>query len=218
AITVVNRTASHTTVHWHGMELESIYDGVAGWSGAASALAPLILPGDSFTVAFTPPRAGTFIYHTHMDETAQLSTGMYGAMIVLEPDERFDPEHDVLFVLGGALDGDTVGPALNGHFQPPVLTFHAGTTYRLRLINILPAAPVAVQLSQDSTILEWRPVSKDGAALPESLQRAGPATLFRVGVGETYDAEWTPQQPGEVVLKLSQPREGSSILQCSRVR
>jgi len=59
AITVVNRLREHTTVHWHGMELESVYDGVSGWSRAAGSVAPLVAPGDSFTVAFTPPRAGT---------------------------------------------------------------------------------------------------------------------------------------------------------------
>jgi FtsP/CotA-like multicopper oxidase with cupredoxin domain len=32
AITVINRLPEATTVHWHGMELESVYDGVAGWS------------------------------------------------------------------------------------------------------------------------------------------------------------------------------------------
>jgi FtsP/CotA-like multicopper oxidase with cupredoxin domain len=30
-ITVVNQLREPTTVHWHGIELESYYDGVAGW-------------------------------------------------------------------------------------------------------------------------------------------------------------------------------------------
>ena len=36
-ITVVNRLGESTAVHWHGMELDSIYDGVHGWSGNAGA-------------------------------------------------------------------------------------------------------------------------------------------------------------------------------------
>ena len=40
-------------------------------------------PGDSFTVLMTPPRAGTFIYHTHADELAQLTGGLYGALLVI---------------------------------------------------------------------------------------------------------------------------------------
>jgi len=62
-ITVINRAKHATAVHWHGMELESYYDGVAGWSGSDARTAPLIAPGDSFVVHITPPRPGTFIYH-----------------------------------------------------------------------------------------------------------------------------------------------------------
>ncbi len=65
-----------TAVHWHGMELESFFDGVAGWSGAGNRLAPIIAPGDSFVAHMTPPRAGTFIYHTHAGELAQLTGGL----------------------------------------------------------------------------------------------------------------------------------------------
>ncbi len=61
AITVVNRSMQPTAVHWHGMELESLFDGVAGWSGAGTRVAPIIAPGDSFVAHMTPPRVGTFI-------------------------------------------------------------------------------------------------------------------------------------------------------------
>src|SRR6185436_3400246 len=99
-ITVINRLSEPTSVHWHGMELDAYFDGVGGWSGAGTRRAPLVAPGDSFTVAFTPPRAGTFMYHTHMEEEAQLHYGMFGPIIVLEPGERLDPERDLFFMLG----------------------------------------------------------------------------------------------------------------------
>src|SRR5262249_3949623 len=41
-ITVVNHLREPTAVHWHGIELESYWDGVAGWSGAGAQLAPSI--------------------------------------------------------------------------------------------------------------------------------------------------------------------------------
>ncbi|HEX9564019.1 MAG TPA: multicopper oxidase domain-containing protein [Gemmatimonadaceae bacterium] len=41
AITVINRLPEPTTVHWHGMELESYFDGVSGWSGSPSPEAML---------------------------------------------------------------------------------------------------------------------------------------------------------------------------------
>ena len=67
-ITVVNRLSAATAVHWHGIELESFYDGVHQWSGSTDRRAPMIEPGGRFVVRFTPPRAGTFIYHTHLHD------------------------------------------------------------------------------------------------------------------------------------------------------
>jgi manganese oxidase len=174
AITVINRSDELTTVHWHGMELESVYDGVAGWSGAGSNLAPLIAPGDSFTVSFTPPRAGTYIYHTHMDEGTQLLTGSYGPLIVLEPGQRFDPDTDLILMVGRAVNDDVNRHAINGRHEPPPLTLRAGTTYRLRIINILPAAPMEVELRPTRHCSRWTPVAKDGADLPRALQTQRP--------------------------------------------
>ena len=37
SIEVVNRSTEPTAVHWHGIELESYYDGAVGWSGDARA-------------------------------------------------------------------------------------------------------------------------------------------------------------------------------------
>src|SRR6185369_9934421 len=52
-VAVVNHLSVPTTVHWHGIELESYNDGVGGWSGAGAHLAPMIAPGDSFVATFT---------------------------------------------------------------------------------------------------------------------------------------------------------------------
>jgi len=206
AITVINRLREPTTVHWHGMELESVFDGVSGWSRTGGNLAPLLAPGDSFTVAFSPPRAGTYIYHTHMDEGEQLPHGLYGPLLVVEPGERFDPATDLVFVIGGAVERDTAGPALNGRRTPLPLTLRAGTRYRLRLINIQTAAAAEVDLLADSTAQLWRPLAKDGAEVPPAARTETPARLRRFGVGETYDFEWTPAGPMEAVLQVRSER------------
>ena len=78
-ITVANRLAEGTTVHWHGIRLPIAMDGVPGISQ------PPIRPGESFTYEFTPPDAGTFWYHPHADSLQQLGRGMAGALIVEEP-------------------------------------------------------------------------------------------------------------------------------------
>ena len=218
AITVLNRTDQLTTVHWHGMELESIYDGVAGWSGVGSNLAPLIVPGDSFTVAFTPPRAGTYIYHTHMDEGLQLRTGAYGPLIVLDPGQSFDPETDLVFMVGRAVDGGVNRHAINGRHAPPPLTLLAGTTYRLRFINILPAAPIELELHADSTLLSWTPISKDGAWVPASQRTPAPSRLGAFGVGETWDVLWTPDRRMDAVVTAGNEADGFMIRQVLQVR
>jgi hypothetical protein len=46
-ITVVNHLDEPTAVHWHGIELESLFDSVPGWAGLGSPLAPEILAARS---------------------------------------------------------------------------------------------------------------------------------------------------------------------------
>ncbi|MEX0909379.1 MAG: multicopper oxidase domain-containing protein, partial [Gemmatimonadaceae bacterium] len=199
SVTVVNRLKQASSVHWRGMELESVFDGVAGYSGIGNTRAPLIAPGDSFTVSFTPPRAGTYMYHTHMDEEDQLTAGLYGPIIVLEPGERYDPSRDFSFTMGVGPNPAPAkrGRALNGSLNPPPRTLKAGLTYRLRLINLGFAEAEGFRLTAaDSSEQTWRLISKDGAAVTGKAN--GPARQL-VGVGESYDFEWTPKA-GEAFL------------------
>src|SRR5262249_3408424 len=76
SIMVVNQLKENTSVHWHGLEIESYYDGVAGLSGAPTRLAPIIAPGDSFEARLTPPRSGTFMYHSHANDVVQQTAGL----------------------------------------------------------------------------------------------------------------------------------------------
>jgi len=64
-----------------------------------TSTAPMIEPGASFVVRFTPPRTGTFIYHTHLDDIRQLSSGLYGSIIVLEPGQSLDAEKDRIMLV-----------------------------------------------------------------------------------------------------------------------
>jgi FtsP/CotA-like multicopper oxidase with cupredoxin domain len=204
-ITVINRLPEVTAVHWHGIELESYSDGVAGWSGATNRLAPMIAPGDSFTARLTVPRAGTFIYHTHLNDVEQLTSGLYGALIVLEPGQRFDPATDHLFVT--SWDGNvTADPSIlvNGDTAAAPLELAAGVPHRFRFINIGPAQRLFYAIRKDSTVMKWRRLAKDGADLPPSLAITSPA-IRRLGVGEMFDAEFLPPAPGEYRLTIGTP-------------
>jgi FtsP/CotA-like multicopper oxidase with cupredoxin domain len=201
---VVNRLSEPTTIHWHGLELRSVYDGVAGWSRTGASIAPLIAPGQSFSVRIKPPRAGTFIYHTHMDETEQLAQGMAGPLLVLEPGQVFDPQVDRVFLIGGQTDGD-YPVTINGAVDPPPEFFSVGTKYRLRIVQITRGVPIDIALRRNGSSLRWLPVAKDGADLPAAM-REEVAAEIRTNAGETFDFVWTPDAAGDATFVVRYER------------
>lgn len=217
AITITNQSKEPTAVHWHGMEDESYYDGIPGWDGTAHHRAPVIRPGGSFVAYFTPRRPGTFIYHTHWDDVRQLTSGLYGALLVLPPGKSYDPETDKIFLLGRSGPNDSHDPLLlNGSPQPGVMTLVAGTTYRFRLINITPNDGAQVSIAAfgpgANRTSTWRAVAKDGADLPPEQATVSDArtTLF---VGETRDYEFAPKTEGKFVLRFLNGQNGNEISQ-----
>jgi FtsP/CotA-like multicopper oxidase with cupredoxin domain len=217
-ITIVNQLHEPTTVHWHGMELDSYYDGVANWGAHGSEVTPMISPGDSFRVRFTPPRAGTFMYHTHLHDQVQLSRGLYGPLIVVEPGTRFDPAHDHIVVLSRGGPGPSEGPVLfNGGLKPPPLHWQTGQRYRIRLINIAAFDGIGVALRAEEKQLQWRALARDGADLPSEqalMQEARQSTL----PGETFDFEYQPNEAGNLQLEVSNARLKMKVTQQIEVR
>ncbi|MEO6526698.1 MAG: multicopper oxidase domain-containing protein [Gemmatimonadaceae bacterium] len=212
-ITVVNTLKEATGVHWHGIELESWSDGVVGWSGMGANVAPLIAPGDSFVAHLTLPRAGTFIYHTHLNDFEQVTSGLYGGIIVLEPGQRYDPLRDHLFVIGWDGPQDPPHWLVNGDSLPPPMEMRVGQTQRLRFVNIGVAVSAFVVLRRDSAVVRWRALAKDGANLPATSATVRPA-VQRVGVGETYDFELASPVAGRYRLALEK-RDGTPVWQQS---
>ncbi len=200
---VVNRLAETTAIHWHGLELESWSDGVAGWSGIGSRVAPPVAASDSFTAHLTLRRAGTFIYHTHLHDVSQLTAGLFGPIVVLPPGKTFDPATDLVFTAGwdGPSGGDVI---VNGDTTAPPLTLARGRPYRLRFVNIGPAGRLRFSVERDSAdYLPWRRIAKDGADLPVSQAIDGPATEI-IEVGETLDVSFTADA-GDYELTVRPP-------------
>lgn len=210
SITVVNRTSEPTAVHWHGMELDSYFDGVAGFSGSGTQLSPVIQPGDSFQARFTPPRAGTFIYHTHVDELRQEPAGLAGALIVVDP-AQYDSTRDVPVLISTPRDEEVARRSvlINGRLAVEPVTLRVGVPSRFRLINITVGRPsISVRIVRDTALIQWRSVAKDGADLPEEKRLVGAARRL-VSIGETYDYEVTPDKPGDLRLEV---RSGAGLL------
>jgi FtsP/CotA-like multicopper oxidase with cupredoxin domain len=169
-IQVENRLAEDTTVHWHGIRLPNAMDGVPGLTQ------PPIKPGQTFVYEFTPPDAGTFWYHPHMDSLQQLGRGLSGALIVAE---RAPPavDRDLLWMLtdwrlgedgriagrfGNSMEammagrvGNTV--TLNGRVSAGELV-RAGERIRLRLVNGSLARIMALSFEGHRPLV----VAKDG--------------------------------------------------------
>jgi FtsP/CotA-like multicopper oxidase with cupredoxin domain len=146
-ITVENRLAEETTVHWHGLRVPNAMDGVPHLTQ------PPIAPGETFVYAFDVPDAGTYWYHPHQRSFEQVGRGLYGPLIV-EEREPLQVDRDITWVLGdwrllpdaqisddfgGFMDashngrvGNTV--TVNGRV-PDMFAVRAGERIRLRLIN-----------------------------------------------------------------------------------
>jgi FtsP/CotA-like multicopper oxidase with cupredoxin domain len=203
-ITVVNRLNEPTAVHWHGIELESYPDGVPGWSGTPGHVFQSVAPGDSFTAEFTPPRAGSFMYHAHSDEMIQILGGLYGPLVVVAPGETFDTATNRLVMVGSLARHDSLHAVVNGRLDPAPIELRAGRTYRFRLFNIGDARTAFALRRPDSSIVAWRAVAKDGAELPPAqavVQREPTMT----GPGEILDFELSTGAPGDLVLDLNAP-------------
>jgi FtsP/CotA-like multicopper oxidase with cupredoxin domain len=206
-IAIINRSKVETSVHWHGIELESYFDGVPGWGGDSRRVTPPIKPGETFVAEMTPPRAGTFMYHTHWHDSVQLSSGMYGPLIVLPPGEKYDPttERMVLISARPLAPGITNPFLINGSATPAPLQMLVGTTYRIRFINVTPnAVNYLVRLVSGDQPVEWRNIAKDGADLPLQ-QIVNTKEPLSIAVGETRDFEFRPTAPGDLRVELRMP-------------
>jgi manganese oxidase len=203
-IEVKNQSRNPTAIHWHGIELESYYDGVPGWSGSAQQITPPIAPGTSFVARFAPPRAGTFIYHTHWHDETQIRNGLYGPLIVLEPGQKFDPDEDRTFLFSvGIYPPLGFMMLINGQPGPDPLPLHIGKRYRFRLINITDdGSDLRVRFLLNGEPVSWRAIAKDGADLPPEQIVTSRADMF-LTVGATCDVEVTLEKPGPMGLQIS---------------
>ena len=214
AIMIVNHLAEPVAVHWHGIEVQdSYFDGVPGVSGdGRRRLTPEIAPGDSFEARFTPPRSGTFMYHAHMDEELEQQAGLEGALIVRDSAAAPGPDDHEFFLKGNHRYTGAHPAELNGDIDPDTVVLHVGRPARLRLLNLarttvapvfsLTARPDSVlRLARDTMVVSWRPLAKDGFDLPVEQQVSRPSGQV-VSMGETYDFEYTPLQPGILRLEV----------------
>lgn len=201
SIWVVNRSTEPTAIHWHGIELESYYDGVVGLGGMPGSRTPPIMPADSFEVHITPPRSGSFMYHTHFEDVRQQNGGLYAPIAIVEPGVTVDRDHDLSFLMANTVIGLVAFNGSTAQLREP-LTMHVGQSYRLRIANITTGSPnLVMQVTRDSVVTQWRALAKDGFDLPASQSTHRPARQA-ISMGEIYDFEVTPDREGPMAFEV----------------
>jgi FtsP/CotA-like multicopper oxidase with cupredoxin domain len=101
-VPVVNKLPAETSVHWHGLAIPNAMDGVPVLTQ------PAIAPGGTFTYEFAVPDAGTYYLHSHVG--LQLDRGLYGPLIIEDPEEKADYDHELVVVLDDWIDGTGTTP------------------------------------------------------------------------------------------------------------
>ncbi|HET7065353.1 MAG TPA: multicopper oxidase domain-containing protein [Rudaea sp.] len=214
-ITIHNALANATSVHWHGIEVESsYYDGVPHWGVDGDRVTPWIDPGGSFVARFTPPRAGTFMYHTHFNDYAQLTAGLYGALLVVEPGQPRDAAIDHVYVIGQGPDEEKDPILLNGVGELPTARWRIGSQQRVRLVGITGVQTVRVRLLRNGQTVTWRALAKDGADLPAALATLRAAEVD-ISPGETWDFAYAADERGTLRLEAAVPKSKTPVASAS---
>jgi FtsP/CotA-like multicopper oxidase with cupredoxin domain len=199
-IFVTNKLAALTTVHWHGVLLESGMDGVGGLSQKA------IAPGQTYMYEFTLRQHGTLMYHSHHDEMTQMGLGMTG-MIVVHPRNPTGPRPDRDFALmlhEWKIEVGASRPDPNEMSDFNVLTLNAKNFPGTQPLIVKRRDRVRIRLGNLSA-MEHHPIhlhgyyftvtETDGGVIPEGGR--WPETTVLVPVGSTRTVEFVADNPGD---------------------
>jgi len=99
---LTNAMPQDVTVHWHGIAIVNDMDGVPDLTQAA------VPNGGKFTYDFVVPDAGTYWFHSHVG--TQLDRGLYGPLIIEDPDEKVEYDDELVVVLDDWIDGTGTNP------------------------------------------------------------------------------------------------------------
>jgi FtsP/CotA-like multicopper oxidase with cupredoxin domain len=168
-IVLTNELDQPTILHLHGMILPNGMDGVPAITQDA------IMPGDSFTYAFTVRNSGSNMYHSHFNAVEQVPGGLLGAFVVNDPK---DPPVDLDYTM--ILNDGPLGFTLNGKGFPATepIAVSKDQLVRIRYMNEgLQIHPMHLHG------IPQKVIAKDGHLLKHQYM----ADTVLVGPGERYD-------------------------------
>ncbi|MBU6372298.1 MAG: multicopper oxidase domain-containing protein [Alphaproteobacteria bacterium] len=199
---VTNRLKAPTSVHWHGLILPSGMDGVGGLTQRN------IEPGETFVYEFPLVQHGTFMFHAHHDEMAQMGLGMTGLFIVHPRRPRASVDRDFAFLIHewkirpGARRPDPNEMTdfnvftLNGRVFPAIdpMAARVGERVRIRFANLSQQNHHSMHIHGHV----WTVTETDGGVIPETAR--WPETTVLVPVGTTRTVEFVAAYPGDWAL------------------
>ncbi len=197
----VNHLPAPTSIHWHGMRVPNAMDGAE----------PHVALGGTFDYEFELTDAGTYWYHSHVDSSAQVGFGLFGALVVDDPTEP-DLGDDVvlLFCDLGVKEDGTLRPGdesgwfgdyfgregelllVNGR-RMPKLKARVGAPQRWRVINASRARFLKFHVAGQGLVR----IAGDGGL----LVHAQPITDLVLSPGERAELYVKPRgAPGTVAI------------------
>ena len=138
----------------------------------------------------------------------QLTSRLYGGIVVLEPGTRFDASRDHLLVVGWDGPADPPHLLVNGDSLPAPKELAFGVHHRLRFVFIGAVGGEAFSLRSASGVVRWRTLARDGFELAPSKQRELPAEITG-WAGQTYDFDFLPSARGRYELIIGDPKAPS---------
>jgi FtsP/CotA-like multicopper oxidase with cupredoxin domain len=157
-VNLKNDLSEGTTIHWHGMRVPNGMDGVPGHTQE------VVEPGEDFRYEFELLDASTFWYHPHYQTLEQVGNGLYGAVLVEDPEEEADLGKETVFAISDVSlheDGSTqehpetdelraagregATLLLNGHPQQR-MRVRSGERLRWRVLNMARSRYLELQL------------------------------------------------------------------------
>jgi len=215
---VTNNLPAQTTVHWHGLAVPNAMDGVPVLTQ------PAIASGQSFDYEFAVSETGTYYLHSHVG--TQLDRGLYGPLIVEDPDEHVDYDDELVVVLDDWIDGTGTTP-------DQVLQWLKKTGMKpmesLPGAGVSPTTPLGVdggdvtypyylingRVNTDPQVMDYRA----GQRVRLRIINAGGDTAFRVAVpGTELNVTHTdgfpvvPRRTGSVILGMGERADATITL------
>jgi FtsP/CotA-like multicopper oxidase with cupredoxin domain len=198
-IFVTNKLPEITSIHWHGQILPNGMDGVSGLTQ------PPIAPGKTFVYEFVARDAGTFMYHPHADEMAQIGMGMMGFWVTHPRDVRKHAvDRDFVFLLNAYdIEPGSYTPNINTMLDFNIWTINSRAFPGTDVMAVRKDDRVRIRIGNLSMTNHpfhihghrFEVACTDGGWVPKAAR--WPEVTVDIGVGQMRAVEFTADAPGD---------------------